>query len=91
VLSLCSSFHVQRLFFFCWCRAVKNPASIFFTAAGVPHFSFSILEPRLHISIALQSLREAIATGQAAMTSSCWLPFSSVYLVAFVFESINWL
>jgi hypothetical protein len=42
---------------------VKNPASIFFPVGGVPHFSFLILEPRLHISIVLQFLREAIATG----------------------------
>jgi hypothetical protein len=62
---------------------VKNPASIFFPAGGVPHFSFLILEPRLHISIVLHSLREAIATGQSAVSSSFWLPLSSVYFVAF--------
>jgi hypothetical protein len=53
---------------------------------------FSFLLPLwLHISIVLQSVREAIAMGQAVVTSSYWLPLSSVYFVACVFESVNWL
>jgi hypothetical protein len=63
VLALCSSVRVQHLFFLV-AGVVRCPASIFFTAAGASHFSFSILEPRLHLSIALQSCVNPVQRGQ---------------------------